>query len=68
MYNVVEWEDGAAADGVELTADADGRVRRRGEPAGLGDPAWVVPEVVRAGALALAAMAGRAGVPPAPRI
>jgi hypothetical protein len=67
LYNLLEWDDAAGADAVELTADADGRVRRRGEPAGPGDPAWVVPQAVRAGALAPAVAREAADGRPAAR-
>ena len=52
LRNLTEW-DGAAAEGdVELTADAAGRVLRRGQPVAPGDLAWLLPLAVRAGALA----------------
>jgi hypothetical protein len=50
--NLDEWDDLAPEEGVELTADAEGRVRRGGELVAPGDPAWVVPGEVCAGALA----------------
>jgi hypothetical protein len=52
LRNLDEWDDLAPEEGVELTADAEGRVRRRGEPVAPGDPAWMVPGEVCAGALA----------------
>jgi hypothetical protein len=50
LRNLDEWHELAPEEEVELMADAGGRVRRRGEPVAPGDPAWVVPEEVRAGA------------------
>jgi hypothetical protein len=51
VRNLDEWDDLTPEEGVELTADAEGRVRRRGEPVAPGDPAWGVPGEVCAGAL-----------------
>jgi hypothetical protein len=51
LNNLSEWDDVAAEDQVELTADADGRVCRRGLPVAAGDRAWVVPLVIRERAL-----------------
>jgi len=51
LNSQAEWDDVAEEHQVELTADADGRVRRRGRPVAPGGRAWVVPAAVRAHAL-----------------
>jgi hypothetical protein len=51
LNNLTEWRDVATEDQVELTADGDGRVRRRGVPVAVGGPAWVLPMTVRERAL-----------------
>jgi hypothetical protein len=51
LNNQVEWDDVALEEEVELTADADGKVRRRGRPIASGGSAWIVPARVRARAI-----------------
>jgi hypothetical protein len=50
LNDLAEWEAVACEHEVALTADASGRVRRRGAPA-RDDLAWVIPDEVRARAL-----------------
>jgi len=51
LNNQVEWDDVALEEEVELTADADGKVRRRGRLIDPGGRAWTVPAAVRARAI-----------------
>jgi len=51
LNNQVVWEDVALEEDVELTADADGKVRRRGRLIDPGGQAWIVPAGVRARAI-----------------
>jgi hypothetical protein len=50
LNDLAEWQAVACEDEVALTADPDGHVRRHGSPMS-DDPAWVVPDAVRAQAL-----------------
>jgi hypothetical protein len=52
LSNRAEWNDVIEEAQVELTADADGRVRRRGTLVAADSPDWVVPAPLRARALA----------------
>jgi hypothetical protein len=51
LSTLPEWNDVIAEAEVELTADADGRVRRRGTLVAADSPDWVVPAPLRARAL-----------------
>jgi hypothetical protein len=51
LNDLAEWEAVACEHEVALTADADGRVHRR-ESLARDDLAWVIPDEVRARALA----------------
>jgi hypothetical protein len=50
LNDLAEWEAVACENEVALTADANGRVRRRGSLVP-GNLAWVIPDEVRARAL-----------------
>jgi hypothetical protein len=51
LNNQVEWDDVALEEEVELTADADGKVRRRGRLIDSGGRVWIVPARIRARAI-----------------
>lgn len=52
LSNLTEWDGQAVEGDPELTADAAGRVLRRGQPVALDERDWVLPLAVRDAALA----------------